>query len=137
MPATAADVTLVREAFGAFDVTKEGIDAYFSRYFTPDGVLEFCDNFPLSGRYEGIEGYRRFFEDSYAPYEDVERRLDTVTVEGGHVVALLTITGHERGDNTELEIQMGNVYEIQDGRIAYLRIFLGHERALEAAREGF
>ncbi len=136
MPASDADVTLVREAFGAFSVTPEGIEAYFGRYFTPDGVVEFCDGFPLTGRYEGVEGYRRFFEDSYAPYEDVQRRLDTVTVEGGTVVALLTITGHERGDDVELEIQMGNTYEIEDGRIRHLRVYVGHERALEAAREG-
>jgi hypothetical protein len=137
MPATDADLNLVREAFGAFAVSADGIEDYFSRYFTPDGVVEFCDGFPLTGRYEGIEGYRRFYDDSYAPYEDVERRLDRVLIEAGTVVALLTITGHERGDDTELEIQMGNTYEIQNGRIRHLRVYVGHERALEAAREGF
>ena len=136
MPASDADVSLVREAFSAFSVTSDGIESYFSRYFAPDAVLEFCDGFPLTGRYVGVEGYLRFFEDSYAPYEDVQRRLDTITVEGGRVVALLTITGHERGDDVELEIQMGNLYDIEDGRIRHLRIYVGHERALEAARGG-
>jgi ketosteroid isomerase-like protein len=136
MPATEADVTLVREAFQAFSATSEGIEAYFERFFTPDGVVEFCDGFPLTGRYEGVEGYRRFFEESYGPYEDVERRLDEITVEAGTVVALLTITGHERGDDTQLEIQMGNTYEIEGGRIRHLRVYVGHERAREAARQG-
>ena len=135
MPASDADLELVREAFQAFDVTGDGLAAYYERYFTHDAVVEFCDGFPLTGRYEGLDGYRRFYEESYGPYEDVRRRLDSVQVEAGTVVALLTLSGHERGDETELEVQMGNTYEIEDGRIRYLRIYVGHDRALEAARE--
>jgi ketosteroid isomerase-like protein len=135
MPVTDADVALIRRAFDEFHVTREEIDAYFPRYFAPDAVVEFADGFPIEGRYTGIEGYKRFFEDSYGPYEDVQRRLDSITVEGDLVVSLLTITGHERDNNVELSLQMGNTYEMHDGRIRHLRIYLGHERALEAARQ--
>ena len=130
------DMALVRRAFEDFAVSSDQLDDYFARYFTPDGVVEFVDGFPLPGRYEGIEGYRRFYEESYGPYEDVSRRLDSVSVENGTVVALLTLTGRERGDDTELRVAMGNTYELEDGRIKHLRVYLGHERALEAARAG-
>ena len=136
MPPTDEDVALVRRAFEAFEPTPETLDDYFGRFFAPDGVIEFVDGFPLSGRYEGIEGYRRWFEDSYAPYEDVKRTLDSITVEGERVVALLTVTGRPRDDDVELEVQMGNTYELENGRIRYLRVYVGHERALESARAG-
>jgi len=131
---TEDDIALVRRAFDSFAASPEGIEDYFTRFFTPDGVVEFVDNFPLPGRYEGIEGYRSFYEESYGPYEDVSRRLDSVSVENGTVVALFTLTGRERGDDTELRVAMGNTYELEGGRIKHLRVYLGHERALEAAR---
>jgi ketosteroid isomerase-like protein len=130
------DVAFVLRAFQEFDVREGSLEAYFARFYAPDGVVEFVDGFPISGRYEGIAGYRRWFADSYAPYEDIERRLDSITVEGDRVVALVTITGRPKDDDLELEVQLGNTYELVDGRIKHLRIYVGHERALEAARNG-
>jgi SnoaL-like domain len=131
---TDADIALVRTAFEQFNVSPDGLDDYFGRFFTPDGVIELVDGFPLPGRYEGVEGYRRWFEEGYGPYEDVHRRLDSIQAEGSVVVALLTVTGHERGDSVELQVEMGNTYELEDGRIKHLRVYVGHERTLEAAR---
>jgi hypothetical protein len=36
----------------------------------------------------------------------------------------------------ELQVEMGNTYELANGRIKHLRVYLGHERTLEAARAG-
>ena len=102
------DIALVRRAFEEFAVSADGLDEYFARYFTPDGVVEFVDGFPLAGRYEGIEGYRRWFDESYGPYEDVRRRLDSISAEGGLVVALMTVTGRAPGEDVELQVEMGN-----------------------------
>jgi ketosteroid isomerase-like protein len=112
------------------------LEAYFAEFFQPDAVMEHVDDFPLPGRYEGLEGYREWFSDAYDPYEDVAFRLDGVRAEGERVLALLTITGRQRGDNVELTVQMGNTYELRDGRIAHVRVYVGHERAVEAARGG-
>jgi ketosteroid isomerase-like protein len=128
------DVALVRRAFEEFHVSSDELEGYFDRFFVPDGVVEFVDGFPLPGRYVGLDGYRRWFEESYGPYEDVQRRLDSITPEGERVVALLTVTGRQPGDDVELSVQMGNTYELEDGRIRHLRIYVGHDRALEAAR---
>ena len=135
MTLTDEDVALVRRAFEEFDVTREALDGYFRRFFATDGVIEFVDGFPLSGRYEGIEGFRRWFDESYGPYEDVKRTLDSIMVEGERVVALMTVTGRPKDDDVELEVQMGNTYELENGRIRHLRVYVGHERALESARE--
>jgi ketosteroid isomerase-like protein len=107
---------------------------YFAEFFQPDAVMEHVDDFPLPGRYEGLEGYRQWFSDAYEPYEDVAFRIDGVRAEGDHVLALMTITGRQRGDNVELTVQVGNTYELRDGRIARVCVYVGHERAVEAAR---
>jgi SnoaL-like protein len=130
------DVAFVLEAFKAFEVQEGTLEQYYERYWAPDGVVEFVDGFPISGRYEGLEGYKQWFADSYAPYEGVERRLDSLTKEGDRVVVLLTITGRPRDEDIDLEVQLGNTYELEGGRIKYLRIYVGHERAVEAARNG-
>jgi ketosteroid isomerase-like protein len=129
-----ADVALVRKAFEAFEVREGSLDDYHRRYWVPDGVIEFVDGFPISGRYQGLEGYKQWFEDSYAPYDDVQRRLVSITKEGDRVVALLTITGRPAGEDLDLELQLGNTYELEDGRIKHLRVYVGHRRAVEAAR---
>jgi ketosteroid isomerase-like protein len=134
VPVSDADLALVRRAFDEFGVSREGLDDYYHRFFVPHGVVEFVDGFPVAGRYEGVDGYRRWFEDSYGPYEGIQRRLDSLTAAGDRVVALLTVTGREQGDDVELTVQLGNTYELEDGRIRYLRVYVGHERALEAAR---
>jgi ketosteroid isomerase-like protein len=129
-----ADVAFVLQAFQAFEVQEGTLEEYYERFWAPDGVIEFVDGFPISGRYEGVQGYKQWFADSYAPYEDVQRRLDSLTKEGDRVVALLTITGRPRGEDVDLEVELGNTYELEGGRIKHLRIYVGHERAVEAAR---
>jgi ketosteroid isomerase-like protein len=131
-----AAVAFVRKAFEDFDLREGTLEDYFRRYYAADGVIEFVDGFPVPGRYEGVEGYKRWFADSYAPYDDVHRRLDSITAEGNRVVVLLTITGRPRGEDLDLEVQVGNTYELEDGRIRHLRVYVGHQRALDAARNG-
>jgi hypothetical protein len=136
VPVSESDIEKVRTAFESFEATGERNEEWFTSHFTPDGVIECVDGFPLPGSYEGVEGFMRFYEDSYGPYEDVVRRLDSIEAVGERVVALLTATGHEPGNNVELQVELGNTYELEDGRIKHLRVYVGHERTLEAARAG-
>src|SRR3954447_14215208 len=130
------DVELIRRAFSEFEVGRTDIDEYFNRFWHPDAEIESVDGFPVPGTYRGLDGYRRWFADSYGPYEDVERNLDSITVEGDRVVALLTVTGRPKDADIGLEVQLGNTYELEDGRIKHLRVYVGHDRAVEAARNG-
>ena len=137
MPLDDSHVAIVRRAFEDFEVQAGTLEEYFARYYTPDGVVEFVDGFPVSGRYEGVDGYRKWFEDSYGPYQDVSRELHSIEPVGERVVALITVSGRAKDDPTELEVQLGNTYELDgDGRIRHLRIYVGHARAREAARDG-
>lgn len=134
MSASDADLALVRRAFEEFEVGRTDIEEYFNRFWHPDAVIESVDGFPVPGSYRGLEGYRRWFEDSYAPYEDVRRRIDSISIVGDSVLVLLTISGHPKGDDMELEVQTGSAYEVEDGRIKRLCVYVGHERATLAAR---
>ena len=134
MPPTDEDVAVVQRAFEEFEVGRTDIEEYYNRFWHPDAEIESVDGFPVPGRYRGLDGYRHWFEDSYAPYEDVHRKIDSISVEGDCVLVLLTITGRPRGDETELEIQTGSAYEVEDGRIRRLCVYVGHERAVMATR---
>jgi ketosteroid isomerase-like protein len=136
MPADDTHVAFVRRAFEDFEVRSGTLEEYFERYYAPEGAIEFVDGFPVSGVYRGVAGFRQWFDVSYAPYDDVRRRLDSVAAIGDRVVALITITGRPKGEDLQLELQLGNTYEVEDGRIRYLRVYVGHQRALDAAREG-
>jgi ketosteroid isomerase-like protein len=130
------DVAFVLEAFRAFEVREGTLEDYFARFYAPDGVLEFVDGFPLPGSYEGIDGFKEWYADSYGPYDDVRRELVSIAKEGDRVVVLLTISGRPKGEDLDLELQVGNTYELADGRIKHLRVYVGHRRAVEAARDG-
>ena len=130
------DVAFVMRAFRAFEVREGSLDEYFERWYAPDGVVEFVDGFPIQGRYEGVEGFRRWFADSYGPYDDVRRELVSIRKEGDRVVVLLLVAGRPKGEDLDLEVQLGNTYELAGDRIKCLRVYVGHQRAIEAAREG-
>jgi ketosteroid isomerase-like protein len=129
-------IAVVEKAFRDFEFGRTNLEEYFARYWHPDGVIESVDGFPIAGRYQGLEGYRRWFEDSYGPYDDIQRHVNSVFVEGESVIMLLTITGRSRDDDLELEVRIGSTYEVEDGRIRRLCVYVGHERALEAVRAG-
>jgi hypothetical protein len=46
------------------------------------------------------------------------------------------VSGRPKDEDLKLEVQLGNTYEIEDGRIKHLKVYVGHQRALEAARGG-
>jgi hypothetical protein len=136
MPEEDPDIAFVLEAFQAFEVQEGTLEEYHARFWVPDGVVEFVDGFPITGSYQGLEGYKRWFADSYAPYDGVQRRLDSISKEGDRVVALLTVTGRPKDEHVQLEVQLGNTYELERGRIKRLNIYVGHDRAVAAARNG-
>ena len=138
---TEADVDHVRAAFTEFNERHENftpadLDAYFERYYAPGAVIENVESFPIPARYEGIEGYRRWFEESYSPYEDIRWEVAGVDAVGERVVARTRVSGRPRGEELLLEVSLGITYEMREGRIGHVRVYLSHERAIEAAANG-
>ncbi len=140
MPVTDADVAHVRRAFEVFnerfeDLRGPALEPYHAEFFVPESVVNNADGFPTSDVYEAFAGYRRWFDDTYGPYEDVSWDVETVTAAGERVVAVGRSGGRAKGDPTWLEIRLGCTYAMRDGRIERIDVFLTPEGALAHAEK--
>jgi ketosteroid isomerase-like protein len=141
VPASDSDLAHVRRAFVEFnerydDLRDGGLAAYHAQFYAPDAVIEHVDNFPAPGRYVGYPGYEEWFGQSYGTYRDVTWRIVGVEAVGDRVLALVRVSGKPADDDIELEVSLGITYELRDGRIAYVRVYVGHDRARDAASSG-
>jgi ketosteroid isomerase-like protein len=134
------DVQHVRRAFESFNATSQqreddaGVLAHFGRWYDPDVEIVNADDWPLPASYRGTEGYLRWYRENYGAYEDVRYDVNFLGAVGDRVVALVTISGRPRGEDTELVVEIGLVYGMRDGRIASVELYLGHERPMQAAQ---
>jgi ketosteroid isomerase-like protein len=134
------DVEHVRRAFESFNATgreretEAGIRAHFARWYAPDVEIVNADDWPIAASYRGgADAYLRWYSENYGAYEDVRYAIDSLGAVGDRVVALVTISGRPRGEETELEVQIGLVYGMREGKIARVELYLGHERPMRAA----
>jgi ketosteroid isomerase-like protein len=118
-----------------FEEIKAGeVEAFFAAHYADDALIESPDAFPAPTSVRGVDGYRTFVTEAYGPYEGVTWELEQVDVVGESVVAKALIRGRPQGDTLEIEVRVALTYEMRDGRISRSRLYLSHERALEAAR---
>ena len=141
VPVADSDLAHVRRAFVEFneryDALRDGgLAQYHAEFYAPDAVIEHVDNFPAPGRYEGFDGYSEWFGQSYGNYRDVTWRIEGVEAAGERVLALVRVSGKPADDDVTLEIALGITYEMRDGKIGHVRVYLGHDRAREAASSG-
>lgn len=136
---TEADLAHVRRAFDLFnerfeDLRGDALRAYHAELFTDDSVLHNADGFPVPATYEGYDGYRHWFDDTYSPYEGVQWAVETIEAAGERVVAIARSGGRAIGDPTWLEIKLAMTYAMRGGRIARIDVFLTPEAAFDHAR---
>ena len=87
----------------------------------------------FSGAYEGREGIERFFTDieDAAPDFHVDPQ-DFKTVGSDQVLAFIQIRSTGRASGIPMPMAATNVYDLIDGKISRLRVFLDHAEALKA-----
>jgi ketosteroid isomerase-like protein len=135
----AANVSHIADAYVDFNsryeelADAEAMRAYHGRWYDPESRIENVDGWPLDATYDGLDGYRRWYAENYATYDDVRFDVESVQPVGDRVVALARVSGRPKGADERLEIQVGVTYELREGRIWRVRLYLGHERALQAA----
>ena len=140
MAATQADIERVIAAYeefnARFEQIKTGDLTGFEDYCAPDLVMISVDGWPLSGRYEGLDGYRRWLREVYGGtawnrFEDIEAEIV-----GDYVVVTMLSRGRAEDDPIEMAAPVSVVHRLRDGRIARAWLYLDRQRALQAAADG-
>ena len=125
------NVEVVQGAWRAYN--DEGIEAV-TEYFAHDCVCEDVFGLPDGATYRGREGVRerdRHFEETWGdlgwePLEFIDAGPEVV-------VAVIAMRAHGRDSGAPVELQVGFVYEVRDGRIVRDRAFTSRNQAVEAA----
>jgi hypothetical protein len=90
---------------------------------------------PMVGaEYLGAGGIRRFFtdiEDSGPDFRIEVQRMQELR--GGSVIAFLRIRSTGRASGIVIDAESANIYDLIEGKIARVRIFLDRDEALETA----
>lgn len=123
------DVEVVERAIAA--INTRDIDAYLA-CCTEDVVLR-TPMAEITGEYEGADGVRRFMvdvEDSAPDFQIGVERVESVGA--GQVLAFLQITASGRSSGIPQDALTANVYDLDEGRISSIRIFLDRREALKA-----
>jgi ketosteroid isomerase-like protein len=88
----------------------------------------------VGGVYEGIDGIRRFLTDVEEAVPDWQMELDGVEeVDSKRVIAFLRNSSTGRASGVRMEWSQTNVYDLVDGKISHIRIFVDRQEALKAA----
>jgi ketosteroid isomerase-like protein len=87
----------------------------------------------VGGVYEGIDGIRRFLTDVEEVAPDFRMELDGVEeVDSKRVIAFLRNNSTGRVSGIRMEWPQTNVYDLIDGKISHVRMFLDRQEALKA-----
>jgi ketosteroid isomerase-like protein len=87
----------------------------------------------VGGVYEGIDGIGRFFTDIEEAGPDFRIELDGVEeVDSKRVIAFLRTSSTGRASGLRMAYHQTNVYDLVDGKISHIRIFLDRQEALKA-----
>jgi ketosteroid isomerase-like protein len=85
------------------------------------------------GVYDGTDGIRRFFTDIEEAGPDFRIELDGVEeVDSKRVLAFMRTSSTGRASGIRLAGSSTNVYDLIDGKISHIRIFLDRQEALKA-----
>ena len=88
----------------------------------------------IGGVYEGPEDIRRFFADLQDTSPDFRIEVERMeAIDQDRILALLHVTATGRASGIPTPAATANVYDLVDGKIRRVRIFLDRQQALEAA----
>ncbi len=122
------NLEVVRRAVAALNV--RDLDGYLA-LCTPDVELHIPE--VIAGVYEGPQGIRRFLTDVEDTAPDFHIDIqDLKAVGDDQVLAPIQTVSHGRASGIPMATTHTNVYDLVDGKIGRIRIFLDHHQALKA-----
>ncbi len=130
------NVEKLREAYelvnNEFEALKRGELDAFVAFFDPDVVIEYVDA-PDPERYEGHEGVRKWFHDSFGIWESVFLEVEEFIEVGDWTLVQLRARARGERSGAELEVPLTATHRFRDGRIVHDRVYLDRDEALKAA----
>jgi ketosteroid isomerase-like protein len=122
------NLEVVRRAVAALNA--RDLDGYLA-LCTPDVELLIPE--VIAGVYEGPQGIRRFLTDVEDTAPDFHIDIqDLKAVGDDQVLAPIQTGSHGRASGIPMATTHTNVYDLVDGKIGRIRIFLDHHQALKA-----
>jgi ketosteroid isomerase-like protein len=126
-----ADIETLRLAYEA--ISRRDWDAVF-RDAQPDFELKAPDQGPLPGTYRGREEASRAFADFFEPFEEVLAEPQEFFEHGDRIVVFFLLRSRPKGSSAVVDIRVGHLWTMRNGKAARCEIFPEREKALEAAR---
>ena len=125
-----ADIETLRVGYEAF--SRGDWDSPI-RFAHPEFELQTADRVVSPGTYRGTEEVRRFFEDQFAPFEEVVVEPEEFFERGDQIVVFVRTRLRPTGSSAVVENRIGHLWTMRDGKAARLQVFPRREEALEAA----
>src|SRR6266540_3184333 len=125
-----ADIETLRVGYEA--VSRGDWDAA-TRFAHPEFELHPADRVVNPGTYRGPEEVRRFFEDLFAPFEEMVVEPEEFFVRGDQIVVFVRTRLRPTGSSAVVENRIGHLWTMREGKATRLQVFPRREDALEAA----
>jgi ketosteroid isomerase-like protein len=130
-----SNARLAREAWaeGSRAARSGQLDGWLE-FFSEEIEWEAVEDAPDAGTYRGHAGIRGYFEDWLSTLDGFRPEvLEMTEVGDGRVVADTRIRGRVKGTDSELVFDYSMAVWIADGRIAHIKEFREHDKALAYA----
>jgi ketosteroid isomerase-like protein len=132
---SAENVEVVRRGYELFAKTGDVSDEIVGPGFVWD--MSTFGNWPERQTYEGIEGARRFIADWGSAWEDWSLEVKELVDAGGdQVVAIVHQRGRSKTTGLEVDMDLAQVWTVEDGRETYMEMYADPDEALRAVGLG-
>ena len=123
----------VEELRARYEAVSAGDRGAIFRHVQPGFTLKTPDRVPNAGTYLGGEEANRFMHDFWAPFEEVIIEVQESFESGDRIVLFLQVRSRHKGSSAFVEIQVGVLWTMRDGKPIRCEMFPEPEKALEAA----
>lgn len=124
-----ADIETLRSGYEAFN--RGDWDAYLGRA-DPDIEFKPADRSVETGVIRGSEAIRQFFEELFAPFEEVVVEPQKFFEHDDRIAVILQARFRPHGSTAMVENKIGHLWTTRDGKFVRLEVFPEREKALEA-----
>ncbi len=124
------NVKIVRELFAAF---AQGLEAA-AEYWDPEIDWRAIEGAPDDvGVMHGRDALRHYYEQWYETFDSLRAEPEDLTDAGDQVVAAVHVTRRMKESDAEIDMRLGIVYTLREGRIVLGPRVLTRPAALKAA----